>query len=111
MISATSFGSTQWTRERTSGDLKRVLGGGGSLSGELVRVKGSRQRRRSASVLSGMPEPTRPRVDEFAVVGVVAEQERGEMGPGPLRIRPADDNEFLAVEAFGLAPQTPSSTN
>jgi hypothetical protein len=25
------------------------------------------------------------------------------MGPRPLRIGPADDNEFLTVEAFGLA--------
>ena len=31
-----------------------------ALSGELVRVKGSRRRGRSASVLSGMPVPTRP---------------------------------------------------
>ena len=29
------------------------------------------------------------------------------MGSGPLRIGRADDNEFLAVEAFGLAPQPP----
>jgi hypothetical protein len=31
VISATSFGSTQWTRERTSGDPKRVLRDGGTL--------------------------------------------------------------------------------
>ena len=31
MISTTSFGSTQWTRERTSGDPKRVERGGETI--------------------------------------------------------------------------------
>jgi hypothetical protein len=35
VISATSCGSTQWTRERTSGDPKRVLRGGGTLRGDV----------------------------------------------------------------------------
>ena len=60
VISATSCGSTQCTRERTSGDPKRVLRGGGTLRGEVGRPSGSRRRRRSASTLSGIPVPTRP---------------------------------------------------
>jgi hypothetical protein len=40
VISATSFGSTQWTRERTGGDPKRVLRGGRTLRGDVVRAKG-----------------------------------------------------------------------
>jgi hypothetical protein len=43
-------------------------------------------------------------IDEPAVVGVVAKQERAEMRPEALRISPTDDNEFLTVEAFGLTP-------
>jgi hypothetical protein len=33
VISATSFGSTQWTRDRMSGESKRVLRGGSTLRG------------------------------------------------------------------------------
>jgi phage terminase large subunit-like protein len=42
VISATNFGSTQCTRERTSGEPKRVLRGGGTLRGEVLRATGSR---------------------------------------------------------------------
>ena len=45
---------------RTSGDPKRVLRGGGALSGDVARANGSSRRRKSASTLSGMPVPTRP---------------------------------------------------
>jgi hypothetical protein len=41
VISATNFGSTQCTRERTSGDPKRVLRDGGTLSGDVLRAMGS----------------------------------------------------------------------
>src|ERR1700735_53572 len=44
-------------------------------------------------------------IDEPAVLSVVAEQERAEMRPRSFRVSPADDNEFLPVEAFGLTPQ------
>jgi hypothetical protein len=50
----------QCTRERTSGDPKRVCRGGGALSCELARARGSRRLRKSASTLSGIPVPTRP---------------------------------------------------
>jgi hypothetical protein len=43
-----------------------------------------------------------PGIDEPAVVSVVAKQERAEIGPRPFGVRPANDNEFLPVEAFGL---------
>src|SRR5580704_8256788 len=60
VISVTSRGSTQWTRDRTSDEPKRVWRGGGSLSGELARANGSRRRLKSASTFSGIPVPTRP---------------------------------------------------
>jgi hypothetical protein len=41
----TSLGSTQWTRERTSGDPKRVLRDGGTLRGDVLRASGSSRRR------------------------------------------------------------------
>ena len=44
----------------TSGDPKRVLRGGGTLRGDVLRASGSRRRRRSARTLTGMPVPTRP---------------------------------------------------
>ena len=99
MISATSCGLTQCTRERTSGDPKRVSRGGGALSGELERAKGSRRRRKSASTLAGMPVPTGG-IDQLAVVVIVAEQERAQMRPRTFRVGPADDNEVLAIEAL-----------
>jgi hypothetical protein len=50
------FGLAQCTRETASGDRKRVVRGGGALSGMLPLAGGSRRRRRSASTLSGRPE-------------------------------------------------------
>lgn len=66
----------QWTRERTSGYPKRVLRGGGTLRGEVLRASGSRRLRRSASTLSDIPVPTRPGVDELAVIRMVTKQQR-----------------------------------
>jgi hypothetical protein len=43
-------------------------------------------------------------VDELAVIRVVAQQQRAEMRSRAFRVGPADDDEFLAVEPFGLAP-------
>jgi hypothetical protein len=37
VISATRFGSTQWTRDSTSGEPKRVERGGRTLRGDVVR--------------------------------------------------------------------------
>jgi hypothetical protein len=53
VISATSFGSTQWTRDSTSGDPKRVERGGGALSGDALRASRSRRRCRSARTFTG----------------------------------------------------------
>jgi hypothetical protein len=52
--------STQCTQERTSGEPKRVLRGGGTLRGDVVRAKGSRRRRRSASTFATRRCPFRP---------------------------------------------------
>ena len=74
MISATSFGSTQCTRERTSGDPKRVLRDGGTLRGDVLRamrVKPSPQVREN---LDGHPRANTPGIDELAVIGVVTQQ-------------------------------------
>jgi hypothetical protein len=103
VISTTSFGSTQWTRERTSGDPKRVFRGGGTLRGDLARLSGSR-RRRIGKYLIGHPGTDAAGIDELAIIGVVAEQQRSEMRPRAFWVRPADNDELLAVEPFGFAP-------
>jgi hypothetical protein len=90
VISATSLGSTQWTRESTSGDPKRVLRGGGTLRGEL---------------LVRHPRPNAAGVDELAVIREVAKQERAKVWPRSFRVGPADDDELLAAQRFGFAPQ------
>src|SRR5271169_717172 len=72
------LGSTQCTRETASGDRKRVVRGGGALSGIIVRTRGSNRRRKWASTLSDMPVPALPALKELAVIGVIAEQERAE---------------------------------
>jgi len=46
---------------------------------------------------------------QASVFGVVAEQQRADVRPAALRIGPADNNELLAVEAFGFNPD-PSIT-
>jgi hypothetical protein len=45
-----------------------------------------------------------PGIDQPAFIGVVAEQQRAEERPRPLRIGEADNDELLAVEAFRLPP-------
>jgi hypothetical protein len=54
------LGSTQCTRETASGDRKRVVRGGGALSGIIVRTRGSNRRRKSASTFSDLPVPALP---------------------------------------------------
>jgi hypothetical protein len=93
---ATSCGSTQCTRERTSGEPKRVSRGGGALSGELDRAKASRRRPKSASTFGRHSRPDAAGVDQLAIVVIVAEQKRAEMRPRAFRVGPADDNELLA---------------
>jgi hypothetical protein len=90
VISATSFGSTQWTRDRTIGEPKRVLRGGEALRGEH---------------LDRHPCAHATAVYELAAVGIVAEQQRPEIRPRHFRVGPADDDELLAAERLGLAPE------
>src|SRR5271168_2284811 len=75
------LGSIQCKRETASGDRKRVVRGGGALSGIIVRTRGSNRRRKWASTLSDMPVPALPALKELAVIGVIAEQERAEVRP------------------------------
>ena len=103
MISATSFGSTQWTRERTSGDPNRVVRGGGTFRGDFARLSGSRPQ--IGKDLDGHPRSHTARIDQLAVIGVVAEQQRPEMRPRSFRVGPADDDELLTVQRFGFAPE------
>ena len=44
-------------------------------------------------------------MDELTVVGVVGQQQSPEMRPRSFGVGPADDDELLAVEPFGFAPQ------
>jgi hypothetical protein len=83
---ATSCGSTQCTRERTSGEPKRVSRGGGALSGELDRAKASRRRPKSASTFGRHSRPDAAGVDQLAIVVIVAEQKRAEMRPRAFRV-------------------------
>jgi Type I restriction modification DNA specificity domain len=55
VISTTSFGSTQCTRERTSGEPKRVLRGGGRSEARWRGLAAADRR-----TLMGIPVPTRP---------------------------------------------------
>ena len=105
MISATSFGSTQWTRERTSGEPKRVLRGGRTLRGEFCAGERLKAAPQIGENLVRHPGAHAAGIDELAVIGVVAEQQRAEMRPRSFRVGPADDNELLAVQRFGFAPQ------
>jgi hypothetical protein len=103
--SATSSGRTQCTRLRTSGEPKRVPRGGGTSRG-IVPV---------AKRLQPAPQPFKlGRIDAGADVAgidqpsvgiVVGEQQRAEPRPPSFGIGPADDDKFLAVEAFDLEPQ------
>ena len=104
MISATSFGSTQCTRERTSGEPKRVLRGGGTLRGDVLRGERLKAAPQIGKNLVRHARAHAAGIDELAVIGVVAQQQRAEMRPRSFRVGPADDNEFLAVERFGFAP-------
>ncbi len=53
--------------------------------------------------LHGHPRAHAAGLDERAVVGVVAQQQHPEMRPRSFRVRPADDDERLAVQPFGFA--------
>ena len=55
--------------------------------------------------LDGHPRAHTARIDELAVIGVVAEQQRPEMRPRAFRVGPADDDELLTVQRFGFAPE------
>jgi hypothetical protein len=46
-------------------------------------------------------------VDQLAIVGVVAQQKRAEVGPRSLGVCPADHDKFLPVEASRLPPESP----
>jgi hypothetical protein len=47
-----------------------------------------------------MPVARAPRVDEVAIRLVTAEEQSADPAPRTFRIRPADDHELLAVQAF-----------
>jgi hypothetical protein len=80
-----------------------VLHGGGTLNGVTRRANGSRRRRRSARNLYGHFRAHAAGVKELAVISVIAQEKRPEMGPRSFRIGPADDNKLLPVERFGFA--------
>jgi hypothetical protein len=54
----------------------------------------------------GHPRAHPAGVEEFSVVGVVAEQQCPKIRPRSFRVRPAHDDEFLAVERLGFTPET-----
>jgi len=96
----TSFGRTQCTRLKTRGDPKRVERGGGASSG--IRLKSPPEPMKLGVVHAGADAAG---VDQPAIGVVIGEQERAEMRPPPLGIGPADDDKFITVQAFDLAPQ------
>ena len=78
MISQTSFGSTQCTRERTSGEPKRVFRGSKTLRGATQRLEAAPQIGKN---LVRHPGAHTAGIDELAVICVVAEQQRSEVRP------------------------------
>ena len=76
------------------------------MSGERARAK-DRPPAQINDTLSGIPA----RVDELAVVAVVAEQQRAQMRPRSFRVSQANDDELLAIEAFGFrqSPRFPGA--
>jgi hypothetical protein len=55
--------------------------------------------------LDGHPRAHTAGIDELAVVREVAKQERAKVWPRSFWVRPADDDELLAVQSFGFAPE------
>ena len=96
-----NFGNKFWLdpvdADRTSGEPKRVERGGGTLKSDFGRANGSRRRRRFLSTFWDMPVPTRPRVNQFALVPIIVQQQRAQVRPRPFGIGPSEDDEFLAV--------------
>jgi hypothetical protein len=103
VISAKSFGATQRTRERTSGEPKHVFRGGITLRGAALLASGSRRRRKSASTLSGIPVPTRP---EFAGPGAVAQERRPQDEAAILRGQTIQQSRTPGVSALWLCART-----
>jgi hypothetical protein len=103
VISAKSFGATQRTRERTSGEPKHVFRGGIPLRGAALLASGSRRRRKSASTLSGILVPTRP---EFAGPGAVAQERRPQDEAAILRGQTIQQSRTPGVSALWLCART-----
>jgi hypothetical protein len=76
---------------------------------DAERLRFARERLEAAPQISenlvGHPGAHAAGVNEFTVIGIVAEQERAEIGPRSFRVGPADDDELLSVERFGFAPK------
>ena len=51
------------------------------------------------------PRPNAASIGELAVIRIVAQEQRAEVGPRSFRVRPADNDELLAIERLGLAPE------
>jgi hypothetical protein len=70
----------------------------------VLRAIGSK-RRQIGEHLDGHPRAHTAGIDELAVIGVVAQQQRSEVRTRPFRIGPSDDHELLPVERFDFAPE------
>jgi hypothetical protein len=81
-----------------------VQGGGWALKGDFGRLNGSRLAQILKHLL-GHSRADPAGVNELALISIIAEQQRHEVRPRAFRIGPSNDNEFLPVEAFRLAPQ------
>ena len=81
VISATSFGSTQCTRERTSGDPKRVFARRRNAQRRCLASYRVKPPPEIGENLDGHPCAHAAGVDELTVIGVVAQQQRAEMRP------------------------------
>jgi hypothetical protein len=103
LTSATSSGRTQCTPLSTNGEPKRLVRGG------VERHLGRGKRLESAPqpFKLGLPDAGAGAagIDQPSVRIVVGEQQRAEPRSPPLRVGPADHDEFLALEAFDLEPQ------
>src|SRR5262249_1914171 len=99
------------TRESWSGEPKRFSRGGGLESAIFPRFQGLEHAGQTLQLHFREARAGPPGVEKLAVLGVVAQQQGAEMRPTSRGVGPADDDEFLAVEAFHLEPQAPIARN
>ena len=74
------------------------------MRGGLARLSGLPAAPKISKHLLKHPRAYAACIDELAFIGEIAAQQRCKMRLRSFRVGPADDDEPLAIERFGLAP-------